>query len=200
MAVLGATRAYKDWRVANGLSEEQEVDKDGQTDDLPTFQNLPDGELADDYADDDLKALEDEDPLTLIDSLSTRVGSPLTSGVASSAFPSLPLPLLLLTASFAVFRLDDYIPDKFRPQYDTYKKTLVDVLIRAGIIYPPVLAENADRPELTRARTAHSQLVDDIGHKQRGLVETREALAKDWGRDWEWKKLDGETIELNTGE
>jgi hypothetical protein len=92
--VLGATRAYKDWRVANGLSEEQEIDKDGQTDDVPTQQNLPEGELADDYADEDLKTLEEEDPLTLIDSLSTRVGTPLTSGVASSALCSLPSSLL----------------------------------------------------------------------------------------------------------
>ncbi|GAA5935275.1 hypothetical protein JCM10213_003991 [Rhodosporidiobolus nylandii] len=182
MAVLGATRAYKDWRVVNGLTEIAEVDKDGETHDIPVQQDVPEGHVADDYSDDDLKALEQEDPLSLIDSLSSRIGSPIASGVAS------------------VFRLDDYVPDKWRPQYDSYKKTLLDALARAGIIYPPVLSENADRPELTRARTAHAQLLDDIRDHERKLEDAKQALENDWGRDWEWKKLDGTCVEQNTGE
>ncbi|GAA5875927.1 hypothetical protein JCM8547_008350 [Rhodosporidiobolus lusitaniae] len=182
MAVLGATRAYKDWRTSNGLSEENAADENGETVDVPAQQNLPDGEVADDYSDDDLQALEEEDPLSLIDSLSTRVGSPIVSSVSN------------------IFRLDDYVPDKFRPQYDSYKKALLDTLTRFGLIYPPVLTDKADRPELARARTAHQNLFDDIRKQENKLDEAKEALKKDWGPDWEWKKLDGTCVELNTGE
>ncbi|GAA6028173.1 hypothetical protein JCM8097_006897 [Rhodosporidiobolus ruineniae] len=181
MAVLGATRSYKDWRIANGLGESTEVGEGGEVADVPA-QQLGDAELVDDYSDDDLLAFEGEDPLSLIDSLGTRVGSPIASGVAN------------------IFRLDDYVPDKWRPQYDTYKKSFLDLLARAGLIYPPVLTDNADRPDLTRAREAHSRLVDQVKEQERKLEEARKGLEKDWGRDWEWKKLDGTCVEKDTGE
>ncbi|GAA5975399.1 hypothetical protein JCM11641_004253 [Rhodosporidiobolus odoratus] len=182
MAVLGAARAYKEWRESNGLSDVEDVGKDGERQDVPDHYEVQEREVAADYSDNDLKALEEEDPLTLIDSLSSRIGSPIASGVAS------------------IFRLDDYVPDNWRPQYDAYKKSLVHVLIRAGIIYPPVLSENADRPELTRAKAVHSQLLDEIREQEKKLDEAKKALEKDWGRDWEWKKLDGDCVELNAGE
>ncbi|GAA5895979.1 hypothetical protein JCM6882_005578 [Rhodosporidiobolus microsporus] len=183
MAVLGAKRLYEQWRTDNGLGSLEAVNNDGSTsDDYPSHEGIHDEDLAQDFSDEDLKALEEEDPLTLIDSLSSRVGSPIASGVAN------------------IFRLDDYIPDKFRPQYDTYKKTFLDLLTRAGIIYPPVLAESADRPELTRAKAAHSTLVDQIRDEERKLGDAKKGLEQDWGRDWEWKKLEGTCVEQNAGE
>ncbi|GAA6001422.1 hypothetical protein JCM10207_006659 [Rhodosporidiobolus poonsookiae] len=181
MAVLGATRAYRDWRVANGLDELSENGEEGEGQEVP-IQQQGEGEVVDDYADEDLKKLEEDDPLALIDSLSGRIGSPIASGVAN------------------IFRLDDYVPDKWRPQYDQYKKSLLDLLTRAGIIYPPVLADNADHPELARAKAAHSKLLDEIREQERKRDDAKQGLEQDWGRDWEWKKLEGTTVELNTGE
>lgn len=81
MAVLGASRAFKDWQVANGIAETSE---DGSakaaTDSIKTDADV------DDLTDEELKILEDEDPLSLIDSLNTRVGSPLVPGISNSMF------------------------------------------------------------------------------------------------------------------
>lgn len=54
--------------------------------------------------------------------------------------------------------------------------------------------------ELSRARTAHVNILDDIRKVESRIDESREALEKDWGRDWEWKKLDGTCIEKDLGE
>lgn len=54
--------------------------------------------------------------------------------------------------------------------------------------------------ELARARTAHTGILNDIKSSQEKLATAEESLAKDWGRDWEWKKLDGTCVEQNLGE
>lgn len=54
--------------------------------------------------------------------------------------------------------------------------------------------------ELTRARAAHGAAVNDVAAAQDKLLQAEKALEKDWGRDWEWKKLEGTCIELDTGE
>ncbi|GAA5828886.1 hypothetical protein JCM11251_005908 [Rhodosporidiobolus azoricus] len=183
MAVLGAVRAYKEWRSDNGLGGIDAVHEDGSAaDDFQSSDGVPNEEIAQNFSDDDLRKLEEEDPLSLIDSLSSRVGSPIASGVAN------------------IFRIDEYIPDKFRPQYDSYKKTFLDLLTRAGLIYPAVFTQNADRPELARAKAAHSTLIDQVRDEEKKLEEAKKALERDWGRDWEWKKLDGTCVEQNTGE
>lgn len=45
-----------------------------------------------------------------------------------------------------MFKIDDYIPDAWRPKYNDYKKTFVDALIRTGIIYAPSASSSSDRP------------------------------------------------------
>jgi hypothetical protein len=113
------------------------------------------------------------------------------------SLPSLSAELTFLL--HAVFRLDDYVPDKWRPLYDNYKKQLVDFLVRTGVVYAPV-SEGSDRPELMRARTAHTDLVDELHRAEGRLGNVKKQLEKDWGRDWEWRKLDGMCIEKDAGE
>lgn len=60
MAVLGASRAYKDWKTANGIDAEAEED-------APT----PIVRATEDV----LQKLEDVDVLELIDGMSSRVGA-----------------------------------------------------------------------------------------------------------------------------
>jgi len=78
---------------------------------------------------------------------------------------------------------------------------LLDLLVRTGVIYPLTSPSvSADAPELAKARTQYTDLVEQIGKKERKLEEERAALSKDWGRDWEWKKLEGTCVEQDSGE
>jgi hypothetical protein len=118
----------------------------------------------------------------------------------------------------AVFRIDDYVPDVWRPKYDDYKTSFVDLLVRTGIIYAPTTTQS-DRPgsschaldfgarlslsflaELARARTSHAAMLDEIKGAEKKLSSAQESLNTDWGRNWEWKKLDGTCVEQNLGE
>ncbi|GAA5893633.1 uncharacterized protein JCM6883_003587 [Sporobolomyces salmoneus] len=175
MAVLGASRAFKEWQTSNGID-------DAVTNEVPTADKIKLDETLENLSEEDLKALEEEDPLSLIDSLNTRVGTPLVPGISN------------------IFNIEDYVPDRFLPSYKSYKQTLLDVLVRTGIIYPPSPSPSSDSVELSRVRTEHSNLVDEISQKERKLEEEKEALGKDWGMDWEWKKLDQTCVEQDAGE
>lgn len=59
---------------------------------------------------------------------------------------------------------------------------------------------NSRRLELARARSAHTAILDEIKEAEKKLETTQESLEKDWGRDWEWKKLEGTCIEQDLGE
>ncbi|GAA5874605.1 hypothetical protein JCM16303_002920 [Sporobolomyces ruberrimus] len=179
MAVLGASRAFKDWQVANGIAESTDGEEP-----KGAAANMKLDETLEDISEEELKALEEEDPLSLIDSLNTRVGTPLVAGISN------------------IFRIEDYLPDRFLPSYKAYKQTFLDLLVQVGVIYPTSssAAVSPDSVELSRARTEHTSLVDQISKKERTLEEETQALTKDWGRDWEWKKLDGTCVEQNTGE
>lgn len=94
------------------------------------------------------------------------------------------------------------------------------MLVRTGVITQPASPEDsADRPgmsdfrsisvvtesdfnitELARARTAHNSILEEIKEAQKTLDSANQSLTKDWGRDWEWKKLDGTCVEKDLGE
>ncbi|KAL8278215.1 hypothetical protein RQP46_009388 [Phenoliferia psychrophenolica] len=185
MAVLGASRAFKDWQTANGVAEAdvEEGEGDGIVQDAPPPPVETSGEAdAKDYTDRELQALEDEDPLALIDSLSSRVAPATPAGIAS------------------IFKIEDYMPEAWRPKFDELKQQLLTILARTGIIHAPVPASTSDHPELVRARAAVSAITDEITTARKKLDDTNESLNKDWGRDWEWKKLDGTCVEKDLGE
>lgn len=54
--------------------------------------------------------------------------------------------------------------------------------------------------ELAKARAAHSALITEVNDAKNILKKSEESLVKDWGRDWEWKKLDGTCVEKDLGE
>ena len=80
MAVLGASRAYKDWQRLNGHAEDDadasETPIEGESAESAAVVDSSAGDDVQDFTDRELQALEDEDPLSLIDSISSRVGSP----------------------------------------------------------------------------------------------------------------------------
>ncbi|KAM0791314.1 hypothetical protein ACM66B_005786 [Microbotryomycetes sp. NB124-2] len=192
MAVLGATRAFKQWQVANGLADPDDQSSSSETAEEGLAASVPspasgvksEGEDVQDFTDEELEAMEREDPLSLIDSLNTRVGKPLVPGMTS------------------LFKIDEYLPTQWRPIYDNYKRSLIQFLVKTGIIYPPSSSSSSgsDRPELARARAEHASLVEEIGKAEGKVKDVKEALGKDWGPEWEWKKLDGTCVEKDTGE
>jgi len=92
MAVLGATRAYKDWQTKNGVQAVEEgVDK--EIDPIPVPKD-EDGNDLRDYADAELRALEDADPIELMDSVNSRLGQSVLTNTAGCE-----LLILRLTAS-----------------------------------------------------------------------------------------------------
>lgn len=88
MAVLGATRAYRDWRQTHGLSAEATGEEGEER--VPVSTAVDGGEPVPDRTDEELKRLEDEDPLSLIDSINLRVAPSTSSGVAGRKFLTFP--------------------------------------------------------------------------------------------------------------
>ena len=98
MAVLGASRAFKEWQTANGMVEPdaaggEEIIQDSE---VPATAQTEGEADTKDYTDRELQALEDEDPLSLIDSLSSRVVPAMPSGIGSSTLVPLLCTLLVL--------------------------------------------------------------------------------------------------------
>lgn len=131
----------------------------------------------------------------------------------------------VLTPRRTVLKIEEYLPETWRPQFHLYKNQLVDILARTGIIYPTSSRESGDpdRPgtpslphisthllanadhlldsaELAQARTAHNGVSNDLDAERKKLEELKESLAKDWGVDWEWKKLENVCVEKDLGE
>ncbi|KAM0750382.1 hypothetical protein T439DRAFT_326351 [Meredithblackwellia eburnea MCA 4105] len=184
MAVLGASRAFKDWKTANGFADAEDEGSEASQDDgsQATFTAKDGEENVKDYTDGELKTMEEHDPLTLIDSLASRVGPVTPAGVGS------------------ILRIEDYLPSSWKPKFEEYKKLLVGILSKTGVIPAPSSGVPSDRPELTKARSAHTAITEEIHSAHQKLTDARKSLEKDWGRDWEWKKLDGTCVEKDLGE
>lgn len=91
MAVLGASRAFKDWQTANGLVDPEPAEgEEAREKEYIDPAEIPVSNLASadgkDISDAELQALEDEDPLSMIDSLSTRVGPKAATTISSTSF------------------------------------------------------------------------------------------------------------------
>lgn len=98
-----------------------------------------------------------------------------------------------------VFRIEEYLPDAIRPQYDSLRRSFLDVLSNFGIISKQAV-EQADRPDVAKARSAHQTADNALRDGKSKLEKEEEALKKDWGPGWEWKKLDGQCIDKDSGE
>ena len=72
MAVLGASRAFDDWKVVQGIADENAPKVEGEGNDVDAKVQAVHKES--EYSDNQLRTIESTDALELIDSLSTRVG------------------------------------------------------------------------------------------------------------------------------
>ncbi|KAG9103984.1 hypothetical protein FRC06_006423 [Ceratobasidium sp. 370] len=95
--------------------------------------------------------------------------------------------------------LEDYLPPSL-------KNTVVSWLSFLHIIPPSTTSSSDSTSEATvKARNAHNDALNKFNTAERELKENREALEKleggsHFGKEGEWKKLDGTCLEKDTGE
>ncbi len=102
-----------------------------------------------------------------------------------------------------MFELSNYLPDSFVPVYDEFKETLASWLAKMRIIRSsPVDCASA---ESTRARKVFQE-AENEQNRLKAEKEQKEADILDifdvgvFGREGEWKKLDGKCLEKEAGE
>ncbi|KAF8609488.1 hypothetical protein BDV93DRAFT_145846 [Ceratobasidium sp. AG-I] len=101
----------------------------------------------------------------------------------------------------------DYIPPSLVPLYTELKDDFFSVLAFLHIIPSSSLSSTSgSTSEATaNARNAHNSALNNFNQAERELKEAQESLNKlegggHFGKDGEWKKLDGTCLEKDTGE
>ena len=110
------------------------------------------------------------------------------------------------------------MPEALKPSYTAGIETLLSVLSRFGIIKDSQRfdASSSDRPgmlspelqrleligpiDVVKARSLHGDAQKAVTASKKHLKDERDSLAKDWGQEWEFKKLEGVCVDKNTGE
>ncbi|KAH8922813.1 glycoside hydrolase family 31 protein [Atractiella rhizophila] len=169
MAVLGATRAFTEWKESRAAqSGEEGIEIEGDEDE--------DSNDATKFSDDDLDAIEKEDLLELIDSLSPSSETPKPA-------PGEPSGLMATI--------------------DGWKTSVFNILELAGVISQDESSSSPDtseRPEVAKARKRHSDAQAELEKAKREIEDKKKEVEKNFGREWEFKKLDGTCLEKDTGE
>ncbi|KAG8883041.1 hypothetical protein FRB97_007306 [Tulasnella sp. 331] len=104
-------------------------------------------------------------------------------------------------AKSLLYSITEYIPDEWLPTFETAKDYLVDTLATMGLVEKK-LGPSADA---SAAREAHSQAKSALSSAEHSLKNDEEARDKlfspTWyGKEGEWKKLDGTCLSKDTGE
>lgn len=108
-----------------------------------------------------------------------------------------------------MFRITEYLPEPLIPLVDSVVDSLLNVLLKMNVISgvkrrPASRDSNEPEPEsVTAARRAHTDASAKVRTVSSQLSTKRSALAEDpakWGREGEWKALDGKCVERNMGE
>ncbi len=109
-----------------------------------------------------------------------------------------------LTASCAVYRIDQYIPDALYEPYETVRDTLLTWLVRLGMLGRGARSPltPSDAPHTADARTKFQAASDEAGRVREDLRKTDEALEQldgIFGPQGEWKKLENTCIDKEQG-
>lgn len=99
--------------------------------------------------------------------------------------------------------MEEYLPDSLKPSYDKLRKFLVDAMSKVGIFpHGSSSQENGEviRPDVAKARSLHQAAESAVTNAQKQIEESKQSLMKDWGADWQFKKLDQTCLEYPYGE
>lgn len=117
-----------------------------------------------------------------------------------------------------MFRLEDYLPHSLKPHYVAFLEQLLGFLRSIGALSGSHSDTLGARPgksftlkghgqelmktplDVVKARSALTDAESKTKKARKNLDKEKESLNRDWGTEWEWKKLDGTCLETNTGE
>lgn len=85
------------------------------------------------------------------------------------------------------------------------RKSFIDAMCQFGILSRSSSTTDQEggsrmRPDVAKAKSIHSNAESALGEAQRRIEESKESLGKDWGLEWQFKRLDQTCLEYNYGE
>ncbi|GJE84796.1 Glucosidase 2 subunit beta [Phanerochaete sordida] len=186
MAVLEAVRG---WEFLAGLPHINDVKKDEEAteeelgSDAVEEDDEEDGILSAEELEKELPAVLDTDYESLLIEHDRHIGSPSEESV--------------------LFDVSAYVPDALLPQFEAVKDSLLTWLKTFGIIKGG--SQGGESADTSRAKQALSSAENDLRNAEREKSNAEQELSrlfdpKWFGREGEWKKLQGTCLEKNTGD
>ncbi|KAG8932306.1 hypothetical protein FRC02_001313 [Tulasnella sp. 418] len=178
MAVINTVKA---WKGMKGVKDESPEGETKGNEELPEEEDVPENYES------EVHNIEGTDLITLLLDHEKHVTGSTTQQDDVKAL---------------LFSVADYLPDSFLPAYESLKEYIINTLSLMGVIPKTSSSTSA---ETSRARTAHNAAESALIETETKLNEDKKALDKlfavEWyGKDGEWKKLDGTCLSKDTGE
>ncbi|WVQ82852.1 hypothetical protein IAT38_004987 [Cryptococcus sp. DSM 104549] len=103
-----------------------------------------------------------------------------------------------------LWKLDEYIPESLYDSWESLRDLAIDWIVRLGLAgKPKSKGTTADGPQVAAAREKHRTLNNDLTKLHNAIRSNEDQLAKmeiHYGRDAEWKKLEGTCVEKSHGD
>ncbi|KAI8448260.1 hypothetical protein BY996DRAFT_6419950 [Phakopsora pachyrhizi] len=87
-------------------------------------------------------------------------------------------------------KLESYLPDSLKLSYEAVQEFLADALEKVGVSLEKSSAGDSYRAHVVKAKAAHKDAEIAVIDAQTKIKESNSNLSKDWGPEWEFKKLD----------
>lgn len=174
MVVKGAVKGFEEWEAEKANAQSTESGTEGLI-------SVPLNEQLD--------GLVNEDPIELLAADQGQFGGDYEK----------PDPTAILV------NLEQYLPEPLKNAYDGIREFLVEALGKVGIL-PKTdrqgSAEGAgsERPDVVKARNKYQDAQNLVTNTQNQIDDAQSKLTRDWGKDWEFMKLDQTCFEFNDPE
>ncbi|GFZ44630.1 Alpha-glucosidase 2 subunit beta [Saitozyma sp. JCM 24511] len=106
-----------------------------------------------------------------------------------------------------LWKIDEYIPDALYDSWETVRDLAIEWMIKLGIVGKGAKsggATTSDGPHVAAAKEAHRELSNQLNRLNNDVRSAQETWAKlsgnEFGRDGEWKKLDGTCVDKVSGD
>ncbi|MBW0472288.1 hypothetical protein O181_012003 [Austropuccinia psidii MF-1] len=170
MVVKGAVKGFEEWESSEDSTEATET-ADAQDIAIPPNEELDD--------------MTNEDPVGLI----TSEREVLDRGAPS-------------VDSNTISTLEQYLPESLKSSYEALREFLLVTLAKVGILPKGSNSSrgSSEHPDIVKARTAHQNAENALSKASEQVDQATLTLSKDWGKEWEFKKLDQTCLEMNQAE
>ncbi|KAG0145571.1 hypothetical protein CROQUDRAFT_93686 [Cronartium quercuum f. sp. fusiforme G11] len=153
------------------------------------WKTAAEGDAADEPTSDQnqLNELENQDAVALIAAARTQLGFDFSH----------------VDSTTILVKVEEYLPESLKPSYDKLRKFLVDAMSKVGILSHGASSDGSGesvRPDVAKAKSAHQAAESAVSEAQRKIDESKQSLSKDWGSDWQFKKLDQSCLEYPYGD